>query len=102
MSSRVELQTKLEEILGSRNVYYQPPESINLQYPCIIYSLNQIRKVHADDIAYLKHKSYSVTIIDKNPDSLIPDTLDEAFLYSDFDRVYKADNLNHFVYTVYY
>lgn len=102
MASRLELQSRLEELLGSRNVYYQPPENIKLQYPCVIYSLDKIKHVRADSIAYLKHTRYSVTVIDKNPDSAIPNIIDDGFLYSEFDRVYKADNLNHFVYTIYY
>ena len=32
MASRLELQSKFEELLGSRNVYYQPPESIKMSY----------------------------------------------------------------------
>ena len=32
MASRLKLQTMLEEILGSRNVYFNPPESVKMKY----------------------------------------------------------------------
>ena len=42
MASRIKLQAKLEELLGSRNVYYQPPETLKIEYPAIIYSKSRI------------------------------------------------------------
>jgi len=33
MGTRLELQNLLENILGSRNVYFQPPENLKLNYP---------------------------------------------------------------------
>lgn len=102
MASRLELQTKLEEFLGSRNVYFQPPESVKLQYPCIIYALNRIETLGANDKVYLMHRSYSVTIIDKNPDSVLPERLLETFECCSMDTHYKIDNLNHYIFTLFY
>lgn len=101
MASRLNLQKLLEDILGSRNVYFQPPESIKLSYPCIIYERDDGRSFQADDELYNYRKSYSTTVIDKNPDSLIPDEL-EKLRYCTLDRYYQADNLNHWVFTIYY
>lgn len=98
--TRIELQEALEEFLGSRNVYYQPPESIKLKYPCIIYELGNIDKVPADNIAYLKHKRYTLTLIHQDADSDLPDKLLDHFQYISFDRPYKADNLYHEVFTL--
>ena len=50
MASRPELQTKLEELLGNRNVYYQPPESVKIEYPAIVYSKIRIDTRSADNI----------------------------------------------------
>lgn len=102
MASRVDLQAKLESILGSRNVYFQSPESIRMSYPAIRYSLGRVRNLRADNTAYQKFKSYSVMVIDKNPDSLIPDRILDGFQYASLDRTYVADNLNHFVFTVFF
>lgn len=101
MASRLNLQKLLEEILGSRNVYFQPPESVKLQYPCIIYERATGRAFNASDDLYNYRKSYSVLVVDKDPDSDIPDRL-EKLKYCTIDRCYKADNLNHWSFTIYY
>ena len=54
MGSRIDLQSKLEDILGSRNVYFQPPENLKIKYPAIIYSLNNINLRFADNMPYMK------------------------------------------------
>ena len=101
MASRLELHEKFCEILGSRNVYFQPPETVKLKYPCIIYTLSGERVRHADDALYFHRDRYTINVIDKNPDSEIPDKI-RALPYCTFDRFYTADNLNHFVYTIFY
>lgn len=101
MPSRLDLQTELEKILGSRNVYFQPPSSVQMKYPAIVYSRKDIEKRSADNTAYRKLPSYEVILIDKNPDSkFIEKILD--LQYCSFDRHYEADNLNHDVFTLYY
>ena len=67
---RLELHEILCTILGSRNVYFQPPESIKMNYPAIVYGLDDIDNQYANDGVYLSHRRYSVTVIDKNPDFL--------------------------------
>lgn len=99
--SRVELQSLLENILGSRNVYFQPPATIQIKYPAIVYSLSDADVQHANNEAYLVNKSYEIVVIDKNPDSKIPDKLLQVPLCR-FNRFYTADNLNHFAFTIYY
>ena len=101
MASRLNLQKLLENILGSRNVYFQPPESIKIQYPCIIYDRNRGRSFQANDDLYNYRKSYTLTVIDKNKDSEIPDRL-EALRYCTMDRYYPADNLHHWTFIIYY
>lgn len=102
MASRLKLQEDLERILNSRNVYFQPPESIKINYPCIIYNLSNERPIYADNKEYKSLKLYTVTVIDKNPDSLIPDKLKKSFQYCRFDRPYTTNNLNHFVFSLFY
>ena len=101
MSSRLELQTLLEETLGSRNVYFQPPDSITMKYPAIVYSRNSIRNRNANNGVYNQDISYSITVIDKNPDSEIVTKVSQLPMCR-FDRHYKADNLNHDVFTLYF
>ena len=101
MPSRIELQTLLEELLGSRNVYYQPPASLRMQYPAIVYSRSKIENEFANNLVYKRAVAYDVTVIDKNPDSEIVEKV--SFLpLCKHDRHYTSDNLNHDVFTLYY
>ena len=101
MRSRLKLQTLLETLLGSRNVYFQPPTNLKMQYPCIVYSKDVGSTRFADDNPYMRLKRYSVTYIDPNPDSEMPDKIAELPMCIQ-DRPYVADNLNHDVYKLYY
>lgn len=95
-------RTKLDGWLKGicSNVYFQPPSSIQMKYPCIRYTLSSENIRHADNKKYTKHKRYSVTVIDRNPDSLLPDRVGDL-PYCSLERTYFADGLNHFVYTIY-
>ena len=101
MASRLSLQTKLEELLGSENVYYQPPSSFEMVYPCIRYTLSTKDVKYANNAKYTNTKCYNVTIIDEDPDSEIPDKIENLPLCQ-FDRSYPADNLNHWVFNLYF
>lgn len=101
MSSRTTLQSKLEEILGSRNVYYQPPPTVSMQYPAIVYSRKKIESNFANDTKYSKMNSYEIIVIDKRPDNPVINTILDL-PYSSFDRHYNSDNLNHDVITLYF
>lgn len=101
MASRLELQAKLEELLGMKHCYYQPPESLKLEYPAIVYSKSKIETKKADDSTYSKNIRYDITVIDKRPDNPVIGKLLEL-PYCSYDRYYKADNLNHDALTLYY
>ena len=101
MASRHHLQLFLEELLGSSNVYFQPPASVQMKYPAIKFSLDGINNEHADDAVYIQNKSYSLTLIDRNPDSEMIDKISKLPKCR-FVRHYKADNLNHYLFTLYY
>lgn len=96
--ARLLLHKELKELLGNDNVYYQPPETLKIQYPCIIYELNRIGKDSADNNPYKIEPSYSVTLIHKDPDNDVVDRLINCPL-SSFDKAYSADNLHHYVFT---
>ena len=101
MASRLDLQTELERILGSRNVYFQPPSSVRMQYPAIVYSRKDVDGRFANDKVYRKLPCYEMILIDKNPDSVFVEKLLDL-QYCSFDRHYESDNLNHDVFTIYY
>jgi hypothetical protein len=96
---RSELQTLLEGFTD--NVYFQPPQNVQMIYPCIVYRRDNEVKHFADDKPYNIRTRYMITIIDPDPDSDIPKKVRELPL-STFNRFYVADNLNHDVYTVFF
>ncbi len=101
MAPRLELQVFLEGLLGSRNVYFQPPPSIQLSYPCVIYQRDDLQTDFADNQPYGHNKRYLVTVIDRNPDSDIPAKI-SALPKCSYDRFYTADNLNHDVFNLFF
>lgn len=101
MARRLTLQETLEELLGSRNVYYQSPDNVSMRYPAIRYTKTAINSEYADDRTYKNMKRYELIVIDKNPDNPVIDKLLEL-PYCSYDRHYKSDNLNHDVLTLYY
>lgn len=101
MARRLELQAMLMAILGTENVYFQPPPSVNMSYPCIVYSRDYELKNHADDRPYKRRMRYQVTVIDRDPDSGIPDKISELPMCS-YDRFYTAHNLNHDVFKLFF
>ncbi len=100
MNDRLELHELLCQILGSREVYFQPPESVKMKYPAIVYSRNRIENVSADNVIYKQDVSYSIMVIDRDPDSEIVEKVSRIphILY---DRSYVADNLNHDVFILF-
>lgn len=102
MNSRLDLQIQLETVLGSRNVYFQPPETLKIKYPAIIYNLSDITTRRANNANYLKDKKYNTTLIHNDPDNEIVTELIDKFDYCSFDRAYVSDNLYHYVFEIYY
>lgn len=96
---RLELQALLKEIVD--NVYFQPPPNVRLVYPCIVYARDNADVSYADNSPYRRTKSYTVTVIDRNPDSDIPEKVSELPL-SSFNRFFTSNDLNHDVYTLYF
>lgn len=101
MNNRLELHELLCEVLGSRNVYFQPPESLTMKYPAIVYSRNRMNDNHANDDVYKRSLVYTITVIDKDPDSEIVERVSRLPMCS-YDRHFTSDNLNHDVFTIYY
>lgn len=98
---RLELQDLLKEILGSDQVYFQPPPTVKMLYPCIVYKRDYELPRFADDQPYKRDKRYMVTVIDRDPDSEVPNKLAELPLCV-YDRFYTADDLNHDVFKLFF
>lgn len=101
INNRLELHELLCQTLGSRNVYFQPPESVKIKYPAIVYSRNRIENISADNVIYKQNVSYTITVIDRDPDSEIVERV-SLIPHIAYDRSYVADNLNHDVFRIFY
>lgn len=99
-STRLALQTRLESLLGSDKVYFQPPENVSLTYPCIIYSWHKGQTFHADSRPYIFVPIYDVTVIEKNPEKPISQLIGTNLKGSRYDRGWEIDNLYHDNYVV--
>lgn len=108
MDRRLVLHHDLEEIpglafdpiLNAPAVYFQPPPTVQMVYPAIRYKKDGGRIRHADNGSYHLHQKYLLTIIDPDPDSLIPN---EVMKLSGVAYVndYTANGLHHTVLSVY-
>lgn len=99
MASRLELQTKLEELLDSTNVYYQAPS--RMEYDAIKYSKKNPDYIYANDAKYKSMNCYEIIVIARRPDHPVIEALMEL-PYCSYDRHYVADNLHHDVLTLYW
>ncbi len=102
MDRRLELSKKLKQIIGNDNVYFQPPASVKINYPCIIYEISKGSTKYANDRVYNHIQSYELKFIFKNAKESIIRTVIENLMLSSFDRSYIADGLYHYVFKVYY
>lgn len=82
------------------NVYFQPPENLKLVYPCIVYGLEQIEVFHANNVPYTCCDRYSVTVIDRDPESSITRQI-AALPMCRHEQHFVNDNLHHDVFSIY-
>lgn len=118
MGKRIELQRKLETFLGSTKVYFAPPESVKIQYPCFIYKLSSTAdQARADDTIYRFTKKYQILYISNDAEEYVEvnndgDTILEEspfivdflkqFRFSRFVNSYHKDNLTYYVFDIYF
>lgn len=99
--NRLLLQEILENLMESRNVYFQPPSSMHINTPGIVYNRNRIIDEHANNKVYTQKNSYNVTVIDPNPDSVYVRRISRLPLCT-HNRHYTENNLNYDSFTLYF
>lgn len=98
---RLKLHQELLDLSGLP-CYFQPPENLKMEYPCIVYEKDGIHQSHADNRWYLGKDRYTLKLIHRDPDTDLPDKLLKHFQYISYGQRYKADNLYHDTLTIYY
>lgn len=107
MGKRIDLQEELQNLIGRRrdgkqNVYFQPPESIKMVYPCIVYNRTAGDTEYGNNMPYKFVNQYTLTYIDTDPDSKMIEKIAMAFPTIRMARTFVSDGLNHYVYDLYY
>ena len=107
MASRLKLHEEFIDILETNNetesrVYFRPPESKKMKYPCIRYNKAEPDLKRADNKVYGVIDKYEGVVIDYDPDSEIVNKILARFPMCSLGRSYTADNLNHFPFTLYF
>lgn len=102
MADRLKLQGELEELLGSDHVYFQPPESVKLKYPCIVYSLDPTYTRHADNKNYIITNRYHIKHIYKSLGNSKKDEFLTRFMMISHDNRMIADSMYNDDFTLYY
>ena len=100
---RIQVQALLERVLGSKNVYYQPPSGAKLSkldFPAIVYSLKRIQNESADNFPYIQNSAYEVILIHREPDcGVVSELMKLPKCYH--ERRYTSNNLYHDAFTIY-
>ena len=102
MKSRIELQEKLEKVLGSSNVYFQPPSNIKMKYPAFVYELSGEHVNKANNKRYIIYNKYTLTHIYQSVRNDLKEVIMNAFDFVEYDRRLVADGLYQDVYTIYW
>ena len=102
MEGRLSLDELLKETLGDKvHVYFQPPTGYKINYPALIYKLDDLNDKYADDKVYKRRHVYYLLLILDEPDNDLVDRLDDL-KHCTMSRPYTADNLYHYPFTIYY
>lgn len=108
MGTRLQLHDILTRIMAdvdksyaSGHVYFQPPSNIQMKYPCIVYERSTGNTQFADNNPYIFSIRYQITVIDRNPDSVIPLKIAQLPLCT-MDRHFVSDNLHHDTFNIYF
>lgn len=95
-----ELQAAFEELLGSRNVYYNPPEPVKMSYDAIRFKRSSINNTFASDSVYVQlSPTFEVTVITRDPDAPIIEKVSKL-PHCRFTTSYVADGLYHNRFTI--
>ena len=101
MNKREALQSILmqfqEQAGETPHVYFDPPESVKMVYPCFVYHYIGNGTLYSDGKPYLQSEEYSVRYITKKADPDLPKAIMQL-PYVAFDSHYTADNLHHFMF----
>lgn len=105
LNRRITFDKKLRQILQDNgldvNIYFEPPRSISVKTPNILYKLDRSKPIYGDNKAYVDIAEYTVIFRTKEPCCIIHNDLLKLG-QSSFVSKYTKDGLNHYQYKIYY
>lgn len=101
MDRRPELQVQLESITNTTHVYFQPPESFRLNYPCLVYRRSDVDLEYADNLAYRVHHKYELTWLHMDPDDDTVERLLTSLPLISYVRQFALNGVYHDVMYLY-
>ena len=87
---------------AKKNIYFDPPETTKLSYPCIIYHEQPPSVKGANNSHYVTHTAYRVTVIDKDPERQIAKEIDQTFKHSRIITYFTTQGLRHSVIEIFW
>lgn len=102
MGTTLDLQNELKALLGSDNVYFQPPTNFKMKYPCFVFSRGSANHQFADNKTYQFTKRYMLTYISYESDPDMVETVVKHFPMCTYDKPYISDNLHHDTFSLYW
>lgn len=73
-----------------------------MEYPCITYNKTGRNRHFGNDVIYLSQQGYQITVIDRNPDGVIAESIEKHFQHCVIDQYYTINNLSHVTLSLYY
>lgn len=100
MKTRAEIQELLEDVLGSNNVYFQPPTNTSIKYPCIVYEFKRFNIQPADNKPYVVSGRWEIHHMYKNPKHDLKEKFVFGVPFCRFDRRIVTDGVYNDYYVI--
>ena len=91
------------ESTNTGKVYFQPPSSVQLNYPCWVVERTTAYQPKANDKTYLFRPGYKCMFMNREePDPEILRMIPQRYERCKYQNHYVADNVHHDVFLIYY
>ena len=100
MKTREQVLLRIKDTICP-NVYFTPPENIQLKYPACIVTREDLDVMKANNKPYITRMSYKLVYISKSESDEVFEKIASTYDYADFRTEYKVNGLYHKVFVIY-
>lgn len=91
------------ESTNTGKVYFQPPSSVHLEYPCWVVERAKVYQPKANNRTYLFQVGYRCMYMNRvEPDPEVLDMIPRRYECCQYQNHYVVDNIHHDVFLIYY